>query len=127
MTDRELLNLAKDAASRAYVPYSNFPVGAALECADGTVYTGCNVENASYGMSICAERVAIAKAVSDGKRGFSRIAIHGESDSYCMPCGACRQFMVEFAEDMELLCAKAGGRYVSYKLSELLRVPFRLT
>ena len=120
MKDRELLDMAREAAKNAYVPYSKFPVGAALECADGTVYTGCNVENAALGSTICAERTAFLKAISEGKRDFLRIAISGEGPNYCMPCGACRQFLSEFSTDMEVLCAKAGGRYVSYKLRELL-------
>lgn len=126
MTDRELLNLAEKAAQNAYVPYSHFPVGAALECADGTVFTGCNVENAAYGSTICAERTALCKAVSEGHTRFARIAVYGESDTYCMPCGSCRQMLVEFSPEMEVLCAKTGGRYVSYKLNELLPHAFRL-
>ena len=120
MNDRELLRIAKEASLNAYVPYSGFPVGAALECDDGTVYTGCNVENAAYGDTICAERTAVVKAVSDGRRSFTRIAIYGEGQGYCMPCGSCRQVLAEFSPEMEVLCAKAGDRYVSYKLSELL-------
>ena len=121
MTDRELMSMAKQASLNAYVPYSRFPVGAAIECRDGTVYTGCNVENAALGSTICAERTACCKAVSEGKREFVRIAIYADSENWCTPCGACRQFLAEFAgADMEVLCAKAGGRYVSYKLGELL-------
>ena len=120
MTDRELMSKAKQASMNAYVPYSRFAVGAALECEDGTVYTGCNVENAAYGDTICAERTAVVKAVSEGQRSFTRIAIYGEGKGYCMPCGSCRQVLAEFSPDMEVLCAKAGDRYVSYKLSELL-------
>ena len=92
MTDQELIARAKEMQKYAYVPYSRFPVGAALECDDGTVYTGCNVENASYGACICAERTALVKAISDGRRsGFTRIAIAGNSDGFCQPCGICRQ------------------------------------
>ena len=120
MTDRELMDIAEKAAKNSYSPYSRFPVGAALECRDGTVYTGSNVENAALGSTICAERTAAVKAVSEGHTDFSRIAIWGEGHDYCMPCGACRQFLAEFSIDMEVLCAKAGGRYVSYKLRELL-------
>ena len=120
MTDRELMDIAEKASKNAYVPYSRFPVGAALECADGTVFTGCNVENAALGSTICAERTAAVKAVSEGHTDFARIAIWAESKDYCMPCGACRQFLSEFAMDMEVLCARAGGRYVSYRLRELL-------
>ena len=126
MKDRELLEIAREAAKNAYVPYSRFPVGAALECTDGTVYTGCNVENAALGSTICAERTAFVKAISEGKREFLRIAIHGEGENYCMPCGACRQFMHEFAPHMEVLCTKAGGRYVSYRLDKLMPYPFEL-
>ena len=122
MTDRELMSMAKEASLRAYVPYSKFAVGAALECMDGKVYTGCNVENAALGDTICAERTACVKAVSEGRRDFRRIAIYADSENWCTPCGSCRQFLSEFARDndMEVLCAKAGGRYVSYKLSELM-------
>ena len=120
MTDRELMSMAYEASMNAYVPYSRFAVGAALECSDGTVYTGCNVENAALGSTICAERTACVKAVSDGKRQFRRIAIFADSQNWCTPCGACRQFLAEFSPDMEVLCARVGGRYVSYKLSELM-------
>ena len=120
MTDRELMDIAEQAAKHSYSPYSRFPVGAALECSDGTVYTGCNGENAVLGSTICAECTAACKAVSEGHTDFVRIAIWGEGRDYCMPCGACRQFLSEFSTDMEVLCAKAGGRYVSYKLRELL-------
>ena len=126
MNDRELLNKAKEAAQFAYAPYSRFPVGAALECADGTVYTGCNVENAALGCTICAERAAVCKAISEGHRDFKRIAVYGEGDNYCMPCGTCRQVLSEFSEDMEVLCTKAGGRYVSYRLNQLLPYKFNL-
>lgn len=124
MTDRELLSLARTASENAYVPYSKFSVGAALECADGTVFTGCNIENAALGSTICAERTAICKAVSEGKREFRRIAIWADSENYCMPCGACRQVMAEFAPELEVLCAKSGGRYVSYPLSKLMPYSF---
>lgn len=124
MNDRELLRIAKEASLNAYVPYSGFPVGAALECEDGTVYTGCNVENAAYGDTICAERTAVVKAVSEGRRSFTRIAVYGEGQGYCMPCGSCRQVLSEFSPDMEVLCAKAGGAYVSYPLSRLMPYTF---
>ena len=124
MNDRELLRIAKEASLNAYVPYSGFPVGAALECEDGTVYTGCNVENAAYGDTICAERTAVVKAVSEGQRSFVRIAIYGEGQGYCMPCGSCRQVLSEFSPEMEVLCAKAGGSYVSYPLTRLMPYTF---
>ena len=120
MTDRDLISKAKQASINAYVPYSRFAVGAALECADGTVFTGCNVENAAFGSTICAERTACVKAVSEGHREFTRLAIYADSENWPTPCGACRQFLAEFSHDIEILCSKADGRYVSYKLSELL-------
>ena len=126
MNDRELLRIAKEASLNAYVPYSGFTVGAALECEDGTVYTGCNVENAAYGDTICAERTAVVKAVSEGRRAFTRIAIYGEGQSYCMPCGSCRQVLAEFSPEMEVLCSKAGGSYVSYPLTRLMPYTFKL-
>ena len=120
MTDRELMSAAREASLHAYAPYSHFAVGAALECVDGSVYTGCNVENAALGSTICAERTACVKAVSEGKRSFRRLAIYADSENWCTPCGACRQFLAEFSPEMEVLCARAGARYVSYRLSELL-------
>lgn len=120
MTDRELIDLARAASKYAYAPYSKFSVGAALECADGTVYTGCNVENAVLGCTICAERCAVLKAVSSGARRFVKIAIYADSPDYCVPCGTCRQVLSEFAPSMEVLCVRSDGRYVSYKLRDLL-------
>lgn len=124
MTDRELINEAVRAAKNAYAPYSKFAVGAALECSDGAIYTGCNIENAALGSSICAERVALFKAVSDGRRRFTRIAVFADSADYCVPCGACRQVLCEFAPNIELLCVRSDGRYVSYKLNALLPAAF---
>ena len=120
MTDRELINAAVEASRKAYAPYSRFAVGAALECADGTVVTGCNVENAALGGCICAERTAAVKAVSEGKRSFRRIAVYAGGQDYCTPCGTCRQFLSEFSPNMDVLCVRVDGRYVSYHLSELL-------
>lgn len=94
----------------AYVPYSHFPVGAALECEDGAVFTGCNIENSSYGLTNCAERTSAFKAVSEGHRRFKRIVIAGRSDDYCYPCGACRQVLYEFGPDMEVVCLNQGQR-----------------
>ena len=126
MNDRELLKLAQDAATRAYAPYSGFPVGAALECEDGAIYTGCNVENAAYGECICAERTAVVKAVSEGRTAFRRIAVYGTGKNYCMPCGACRQVLSEFSPEMEVLAANATGSYVSYPLNKLLAYSFKI-
>ena len=107
MTDCELVELAFSMLERSYSPYSGFAVGAALLCADGAVFTGCNVENAAYGSTICAERTALVKAVSEGRRdGFAALAIAGRSEDYCWPCGACRQMLHEFAPGLRLLVAR---------------------
>ena len=120
MTERELVLKALEMRKYSYSPYSNFRVGAALECADGTVYGGCNIENVAYGTTICAERTAIFKAVSEGRREFVRIAIVGDSTDLCWPCGSCRQVMREFAPDREILVASRDGTYEAHTLSELL-------
>lgn len=121
MTEKELITRAKAMLAYSYAPYSGFPVGAALECSDGTVYTGCNVENASYGAAICAERTALVKAVSEGHQNdFVRLAIISESSDYCWPCGICRQMLLEFAPRLQILAAKADGSYISCSLEELL-------
>lgn len=121
MTDRELMDVAVSMLRRSYCPYSHFPVGAALLCEDGTVFTGCNVENAAYGHSICAERTALVKAVSEGRRrGFVKLAVAGLSEDYCWPCGACRQMLWEFAPELEVLCANREGEIGRAMLRELL-------
>ena len=124
MTKQELCQKAVQMQHFSYVPYSHFPVGAALECSDGTVFTGCNVENAAYGSTICAERTAIVKAVSEGHRDFVRIAIAGNSEDFCVPCGSCRQVMMEFAPEMEVICLNAAGESKSFALRELLPYGF---
>ena len=120
MTDKDLVELAFTMLDKAYIPYSHFPVGAALEGSDGTVYTGCNVENAAYGSCICAERTALVKAVSEGCRAFTRIAVVGNSADYCWPCGSCRQMLYEFAPDLEVLVANKDHDFVKYTLRQLL-------
>lgn len=121
MTDRELVDLAFAMLERSYAPYSGFSVGAALLCADGAVFTGCNVENAAYGSTICAERTALVKAVSEGRRdGFVKLAVAGRSADYCWPCGACRQMLWEFAPGLTVLVARGEGDFISLPLSELL-------
>ena len=120
MTDRQLINLAVQASRNAYVPYSHFAVGAALECRDGTVFTGCNVENAALGSTICAERTAVAKAVSEGHRDFVRIVIAGRSEGLCVPCGVCRQVLREFAPNIEIICLNGAGEERTFTLEELL-------
>lgn len=120
MTDQALIDLAFTMLERSYVPYSKFPVGAALLCEDGAVFTGCNVENAAYGSTICAERTALVKAVSEGRRSFTALAVVGRSEDYCWPCGACRQMLYEFAPDLTVLVARGDGAYVKLPLHELL-------
>ena len=124
MTDRNLIEMAHKAVANSYSPYSRFKAGAAVECADGTVFTGCAIENAAFGATICAEAVAIASAVTAGKRSFKRIAIISEGGAYSFPCGTCRQLLNEFSPELEVLCARADGRYVSYPLSSLLPMAF---
>lgn len=105
-----LLNRAREVRANAYVPYSRFTVGAALLAADGRVFTGCNLENASYGLTICAERAAVAKAVSEGVRGFRAVAVVGpQDDAPCAPCGACRQVLYEFGPEMVVVTPAADG------------------
>jgi cytidine deaminase len=106
----DLLARARAARRHAYAPYSRFPVGAALLCEDGTVHTGCNVENASFGLTNCAERVALQKAISEGHRNFRALAVVGpEDDAPCSPCGACRQVMYEFGPSMPLITPGGSG------------------
>ena len=124
MTDRNLLERAAAAMANSYSPYSRFPVGAAIECSDGSVFTGCNIENCALGSTICAERVAVGNAVSQGHTDFVRIAIISKGTNYCVPCGQCRQVLMEFAPHIEVLCSRGDGRYVSYNLKTLLTSPF---
>ncbi len=131
MTDNELCALAVNALGKSYSPYSGYRVGAALMCADGTVYTGCNIENAAYSPSVCAERVAIFKAVSDGRRDFIKIAVAGGKDGIVNgvfpPCGVCRQVMSEFCgNDFEILLVKSQTEFQKTTLSELLPLSFSL-
>jgi cytidine deaminase len=121
MTDRELIDRAFSMLQRSYCPYSKFPVGAALLCSDGTVFTGCNVENAAYGSTICAERTAVVKAVSEGHRDdWVKLAIAGNSEDYCWPCGPCRQVLYEFCPQLTVLVARGDRDFVCLPLSELL-------
>ena len=125
MTDRELILLAKDAAKDAYAPYSGFKVGAALLTKDGRVFTGVNVENSSYGATICAERTAFVKAVSEGYRDFLKIAV-ASSAGAAWPCGICRQFMYEFNENLTVITGDDEEHIKSHTLSELLLKGFKL-
>lgn len=119
MENKDLIKKALKAKDMAYVPYSKFHVGAALEADDGSVFTGCNIENASYSPSICAERTAIFKAVSEGKTRIKKIAIVGDSDM-TFPCGVCRQVIREFGRDAEIIIANSPDQYKLYSLEDLL-------
>ena len=120
MDKKELVRLAIEARESSYSPYSNFRVGAALLTSGGKVYQGCNVENAAYGSTLCAERTALVKAISEGCRSFTRLAVVGNSADYCWPCGACRQMLYEFAPDLEVLVARQDHTFVKYTLRQLL-------
>ncbi|MBP2017326.1 cytidine deaminase [Symbiobacterium terraclitae] len=120
MTDAELIAAARLAREQAYVPYSHFPVGAALLAEDGRLYTGCNIENASFGLTNCAERTAIFKMVSDGRRRFTAIAVVGDTEGPCSPCGACRQVMSEFGPDARVILTNMKGDTVVTSVRELL-------
>jgi cytidine deaminase len=119
-----LVAAATAARERAFAPFSGFLVGAALEAEDGTVVTGCNVESASYGLTMCAERVAIFKGVSEGHRRFKRVAVVTDADTPTPPCGACRQLLWEFAPDAEVILANVRGKVVRYSTRELLPAAF---
>lgn len=126
MDQKELLKMAEQVMEKAYVPYSNFKVGAALLAEDGRVFTGCNVENASYGLTICAERNAIFKAVSEGVRSFKQLAVIADTEGPVSPCGACRQVMVEFfGPDMPVVLSNVKGETTTRTVEELLPGAFK--
>lgn len=120
-----LVKKAREARRAAYAPYSGFKVGAALEAADGRIFTGCNVENTSPAASVCAERTALVKAVSGGARRFRRIAIVADTPAPCPPCGICRQALFEFAPGLEVVMATTRGKKKIASIEELLPNPFR--
>lgn len=124
MTEPQLIQMAETMLSRSYSPYSKFCVGAAVLGKNGKVYTGCNIESASFGATICAERCAISSAVADGCREFSAIAVISSGDDYCSPCGICRQLIFEFGSDIRVLCARTQDDYKEYSISELLPLGF---
>jgi cytidine deaminase len=119
-----LIDAALAARENAFAPYSKFKVGAALEDESGRVHTGCNVENSTYGLTVCAERVAVLKAVSEGARRFRRIAVVADTETLTPPCGACRQILWEFCGDIEIVLVNLKGRSKSYRLAELFPSPF---
>jgi cytidine deaminase len=120
----KLIDAARHARLHAHAPYSGFAVGAALETASGGIVTGCNVENATYGLTICAERVAVVKAISEGERKFVRIAIVADAEKPTPPCGACRQILWEFGGDLEVILANLIEIRGVYRLADLLPLPF---
>lgn len=126
MDKQTLCQKAIDMLDMAYVPYSHFPVGAALECDDGTVFTGCNVENAGYSPTNCAERTAVFKAVSEGHRKFVRIAIAATTERFTAPCGVCRQVLAEFDPElkMEVILVNREGKTLELTLKDLLPYSF---
>jgi cytidine deaminase len=119
-----LVDTALAARKNAHAPYSHFQVGAALEAADGRVFTGCNVENATYGLSVCAERVAIFKAISEGVRKFQRIAVAADTDVLTPPCGSCRQILWEFCGDIEVTLTNLHGKTEMLQMKDLFPRPF---
>ena len=125
MTDQELVQRALEMRKFSYAPYSHFAVGAALLCEDGTLFTGCNVENAAYGSTLCAERTALVKAVSEGRTtGWTTLAIAGIGEDFCWPCGACRQMLYEFAPKLRVLAVNQHGQFQQAGLWELLPMGF---
>lgn len=122
--DRELVAYARRARQRAHAPYSKFKVGAALRTREGEIVTGCNIENASYGLTLCAERVAVFKAVSEGLRRFDAVAVVADSSRPTAPCGPCRQILWEFCGDIVVHIVDLRGHVITKRMSELLPLPF---
>lgn len=125
MTDKKLIEIAKNVSEKAYAPYSGFKVGAAILCKSGKVFSGCNVENASYGLTNCSERTAVFKAVSEGETGFEKIVIYTDTDILFTPCGACRQVLAEFNPDIEVLIVSRKEQ-MNTDMKELLPMNFSL-
>jgi cytidine deaminase len=119
-----LIAAALAVRENAFAPFSRFKVGAAVEDADGGIYTGCNVENATYGLTVCAERVAVFKAISEGARQFRRIAVAADTEVLTPPCGACRQILWEFCGDIEIVLVNPRGKIETWRLKELYPKPF---
>ena len=126
MDNKALIDMALKAMENAYAPYSGFKVGAAILCRDKNVYTGCNIENSSYGASNCAERTAIFKAVSEGEREFEKIAIVSSSGDFTFPCGICRQVLSEFMYDKTVVLFSEKDGIMEFKVKDLLPEAFRL-
>ncbi len=129
MNEKELLQYAKEASEKAYCPYSNFPVGACVLWESGNIYTGCNVENSSYGLSLCAERNAVASAIASGEKGkIKAIAVYSPNRTKCWPCGACRQWFCEFEPecDFKVILEDENKEPKTYVLSEIMPNGFKL-
>ncbi len=122
----KLIEAAAAAREKAYAPYSNFKVGAAILTKGGRYYTGCNIENASYGLTCCAERVALFNAVSNSECAFEAIALTAGTDEFCSPCGACRQVLAEFGPDIKVYMANKDGKYIMKSVAELLPDSFKI-
>ena len=125
MSENEtLISAARQARENAHAPYSNFRVGAALRAISGKIFGGCNVENATYGLTVCAERIAIFKAISEGERGFDAISVVTDTDALTPPCGACRQLIWEFCGDIPVIMANLKGRVEIMQMQNLFPRPF---
>jgi cytidine deaminase len=120
----ELVSAALRVKTQALAPYSNFYVGAAIETAAGKIFTGCNIESSSYGLTCCAERVAIFKALSEGERDFTRIAVAADTEEFCTPCGACRQVLWDYGKNLEIICINKNGAQNKIELKSLLPEAF---
>jgi cytidine deaminase len=120
----KLVIAAQKAKRQSLAPYSNFHVGAAIETAAGKTYSGCNIESSSYGLTCCAERVAIFKALSEGERDFTRLAVAAETEEFCPPCGACRQVLWDYGKNLEILCVNKHGAVHAMALKDLLPEAF---
>ena len=124
MNGSDLLHAARRAREHAHARFSNFKVGAALETAEGAVITGCNIENATYGLTLCAERVALVKALSDGHSHFTRIVVVADTEAPTPPCGPCRQLLWEYCGDIEVILSNMNGPTARLRLADLLPMPF---
>ena len=122
MTDKErteLIAAASKAREHSHAPYSHFRVGAALRADSGRIFTGCNIENSTFGLTLCAERVAVFKALSEGERGFNAVAVVADTERLTPPCGACRQILWEFCRDAEVILSNLGGQMAVRRMSDL--------
>lgn len=125
MDANQLLEIAIKARKNSYSPYSKFPVGAAVLTKDGKIYTGCNVENAAYGITVCAETVAVAKAVSEGSKNIAAVAVAADTEDVCRPCGSCRQFILEFGDDIVVVMGNLKGDRETKTINELIPFSFK--